>query len=277
MPARDQSYEVIGNGRHMQVPYDQRDAFEYGGYAGGADDARGGMWNQSQKAQQRQGPVVNTSQGGADFARALADRNDQQYLSGYLRNVAVGGSTAQQRQLATATADSQAQQRSLAASGRGFGAMAGADRNAAFAAQNVGMAGQQQLAIQRAQDMADARDQLAAQTASIRSQDARERGLYQQASWDQARLSDDQRAQNDAMARFYLNERYKVGQDQLNANTNYERQASAYRTGQSNLDWAMQQQRDAQNDQQTAAAMKMTGDAGALAMSMKDDDDRRYR
>lgn len=282
MPVRDDSYEVLTGRASGYGVYDPRNHYEWGGYAGGADNQRAGMWNQAQGAQQRQGPTIDQRQSDADFVNALQARQNQEYLQGYLGGVMTGQTaTPAQQQLRAQTAQAQGLQRSAGASARGFGAVAGAPRDAMLRGQQIGLVGGQQMQVQRANDMASARDQYADLAAAMREQDLRSRGLQQQGAWDQAKLSDEQRAQNDAMARFYLNERYKVGGDQLAANEGYEHQQGANAAGESNVNWALLQQKDASDDRGTAAANKMTGDTLSVGTSMAgeddddDDDDRR--
>ena len=76
----NEDYELIGNTDDLglgYMAYANRDNFEYGGEAGGADAARQQMFNQSQNALTRGGPAVNYSQADADLANAMAIRDQQ--------------------------------------------------------------------------------------------------------------------------------------------------------------------------------------------------------
>lgn len=279
MPARDQSYEVFGTGRHTSQPFDQRDSYEYAGYAGGAENARKGLANQADRAATRTGPQIDNTQASGDLASAIGARGNEQYLGNYLSGVMSGAATPAQAQLAQQTFAAQGAQRSAAASGRGFGAMAGAPRNGLLAAQQIGIAGNQQLAIQRAQDMAMARDQYGSVVDAMRGQDLASRGMLQDQAYRQAQLEDEQRARNDQMAQFYLGERYKVGTAQLGANQDFESHNAANIAGENDLNWAQLQRRDAQNDAYRQGTLKMGGEtlAAASATSSDSDDDRRVR
>lgn len=275
MPARDNSYETFGRGRgRTHGGYDDWvfDDFEWGNKAGGAEAARAGLANQANQVDQRTGPVINREQSAIDYQNEQDARFDQGRLLGQLGGVARGGTTPAQQQLAQQTLAAAYAQRSAAASGHGFGAMAGADRNGMLAAQNVNLAGQQQMGIQRANDMSAARDQFSQLADAMRQQDLQSRGLRQEGAWNQAQLTDQQRAANDAMARFYLGERFKVGSDQLGANMNFERQSGDWQAQQSSLSWQAQQHRDEMNQRGQAAAMKMTGDALTVGGSIADED-----
>lgn len=271
MVARDDSYEYIA-GRGGAYPYyDQRDDYEYGGYAGGADAARQGMQNQSDLVQQRQGVQIDNRDATHDLIRAAADRGNQQYLAGYLQNIANGSAMSPaQMQLAAQNRAATAAQHGLAMSAQGFGAIGGADRNALVAGNQMGIQGQRMMAIQRAQDMAMARDQYGSVLDSMRGQDVQSGGLLQDQAYNQAQLSDQQRAANDAMARFYLNQRYQIGSDQLGASEDYERERYKNALGQSDLDWQSQTRRDDQNRQQQAAALSGMGQGLSVAQQTAD-------
>ena len=159
-----------------------------------------------------------------------------------------GDATPQQAQLQASTANAIAAQRSLANSGRGFGAISMAGSLGNQRAAQLQLQGNQQLAMQRAQDMAAGRNASAALGNQLYSQDLATRGALQQRAMNDAGLADQQQARNDAMARFYLGERYRVGQGQLGANMAYEAQDSANRLGYSNLA-AQQNERAAQRQE----------------------------
>lgn len=279
MPARDDSYEYI-SGRGGEYPYyDQRDDFEYNGYAGGAKDRRAAMQNDANGVQNRGGPQIDNSQATSDLGRAISARGDQQYLAGYLQSIANGTAMSPaQQQLLTQNQAAVNAQRGLARSATGFGAVAGADRNAQMAASQMGMQGRQALGIQRANDMTMARDQYGNVVDAMRGQDIQGGGLLYDQAYNQAQLDDAQRARNDAMAQFYSQQRYNIGSEQLGANADYERQRYEDASHQSNLDWANQTSRDDQNRAQQAAAFQGMGQAlsvGIQSASSDDDQDRR--
>lgn len=263
MPARDNSYQIIGrpdeDGLASDYAIAERDNYEYLGRADGAEAARNGLWNQSQAAGQRIGPPADYSQADADLAHALSGRSEQERYLGQLAQQQWGGMTPQQAQMQASTDAAANAQRSIANSGRGFGAMTMAGQVGAQRAAQTQMLGGQQLAMQQARDQASARDMTASMLGQMQSQDLATRGSLQDRAMRDAQLTDEQRKRNDEMARFYLNERYRIGQAQLGANMAYESQDAANRIGYSNL--------EAQNAERSAARQEAMENAVARAGS----------
>lgn len=266
MVARGQDdYELISNQDPNEpgfTSYANRDNYEYGGYAGGADDARAKMYSGYQGALNRGGPQANYSQADSDLASAIMARGAQDQQLDTLDAQMYGGMTPQQAQIQASTQSAIGAQRSLANSGRGFGAMSSAGRLGDQRAAQLNMQGNAQMGLQRAQDMATARGLYGDLSNQIYSQDLATRGALQQRSIQDAGLADQQRARNDEMARYYLGERYRIGQGQLGASIGYEAQDAANRLGYSNLE-AQRQERSAQRQEATENALLQGGGQGA--------------
>lgn len=257
-------YELIGGGDPNEpgfTSYANRDNYEYGGYAGGADDARKKMYGGYQSALQRGGPQANYSQADGDLARAMMLRGNQDAQLDTVDAQMYGGMTPQQAQLQAGTQSAIGAQQSLANSGRGFGAISMAGRLGDQRGAQLQMQGNQQMAMQQAQDMAAARDMYAGLSNQIYGQDLATRGALNQRAMGDAALADQQQARNDEMARYYLNERYRIGQGQLGASMGYEAQDAANRLGYSNLA-AQQAERAAARQEATENAAIRGGAEG---------------
>lgn len=244
----DQDYRALGVTDELGIgnyTIANPENYEYGGREGGADAARQQMLDYYQRAQGRQGPQADYAQADADLARALSGRGRQEQTFDQLERQSWGMSTPQQALIQQNTADAIAAQRSLANSGRGFGAMTLAGRLGDQRAAQLQMLGDQQVRMQRAQDRTAAYDMMGGLLGQMQGQDVATRGALQDRAISQAGLADEQAARNDAMARYYLGERYKIGQAQTQANMAYSAQDLANRMGFSNLE-AQRQERAAQ-------------------------------
>ena len=279
MPARDNSYQIIGkpdeDGLANDYAIAERDNYEYLGRAGGAEAARGGLWNQSQAVDQRVGPTTDYSQADADMARALSSRSEQERYLGQLAQQQWGGITPQQAQMQASTDAAANAQRSLANSGRGFGAMTMAGQIGAQRATQAQMLGGQQLAMQQARDQASARDMTASMLGQMQGQDAATRAAMQERSMRDAQLTDEQRKRNDEMARFYLNERYRIGSAQLGANQAYEAQDAANRIGYSNLEAQSAERSAARQEAMENAAARGAGQGISFAATQIDEEKKK--
>jgi len=281
MVARNNDYLVIGKPDDMGIANDyaiaERDNYEYLGREGGADDARRAMSQSAQAALGRGGPAANYTQADADLAMAMTSRGQQTDLLGRFADQQFGAATPQQMQLQASTANAIGAQRSLANSGRGFGATTMAGRLGDQRAWQLQHQGNQQLGIQRAQDIAAARDMQAALIGRMQQQDLGTRESLQNRSLHDAQMADEQRARNDAMSRYYLSERYKIGQGQLGANMAYESQDAANRLGYSNLEQQADERRAAraealENQVISGAAQGATFAAQRIGESARSDD-----
>lgn len=275
MPVRDQgAYEAFtsytGRGFANDTPVINRDNFEYGGVPGGAEDERSRLFTAYQGTFNRPAPVVNDVQAQMDLARAMQARQGQMQGAALLEAQMGGAVTPQQAQLAQALRASQAAQTSLARSGTGLAAVAGADRDAYNRGQQIGLEGANAMALQRALDVTSARDQLAGLYSGVAAGDVQQRGIGQQAAYGVAGLRDAQRARDDEMARFYMQERYRIGKEQLSAGMGYEQQDFANKSGQANITDANAARRDAWNMQDTAAATRAIGDTSATLANAYD-------
>ncbi len=256
-----------------------RSNFEYGGVRGGADAERSKMWGAYADAiAGRQGPQLDTSQQDADLARAMAARQQQQQQGAMLQAQMLGGTTPQQQQLAQGIASAQGANQSIAASGTGLAAVAGAGRDAQVQNQGAALQGSQQMALQRALDMSSARDQYGQLLQAQGGQDVQQRGLAQQGAYQAAGLQDAQRARDDQMAQYYLQQRFDIGRQQLGAGMAYQQQALANYSGVSNMQDAAAERRQQYATQDQAALARAGGDAAtAAATSAEQYDQNRKR
>lgn len=199
-------------------------AFQYGGRQGAAGEEADYYRNQSQGTDQRGSPL-------ADYGQANQARTQQQTALDLTRSAAYGQQpSVAQIQQQQGTERAIGDQLAAAASARGTGpGMAAAQRSAqqqgsAMAQQAVG-----QGAALRAQEMADARNSLAAQAAGLRGQDIG-------ASQFQAQQSLAGRNANDARAMQEEMFRQGVQGQQLAAQQNYAQLQSGVAGGNAQTD-----------------------------------------
>lgn len=180
--------------------------FEYGGRWGGADATVGAAYDQARMADQRQAYQM-------DPAQQNQARGYQNLAAGsYINTLNGRNPSVAQMQLQQGLGQSNANAGAMAASARGGGAnLAAAQRNAMKmqATQNSGY--NQQAAMLRAQEIAQAQQGLSSVGGQMRGQDI---------GWQtgQASIEQNQRALNDARNANYWNSAQQVNRDQLGAN-----------------------------------------------------------
>jgi len=170
------------------------------------------------EARNREAVQMDRTEFDADRARELEARGGMLATEGTLRDWVAGkGPSAAQSQFQSGLDQSIASQMAMANSARGGGFAQAAARQAAGAQGALQrMQGVSQAASLRAQEMQSAMGQLQSQGYNIRAQD--QTRSAQGAEWEdaQARLSDAQRARNDATSQYYEGMRQQAYANQAN-------------------------------------------------------------
>jgi hypothetical protein len=262
MTARS-NYNAIGsttNTRGNYSPEADRRNFEIGNSETGAADMIEGF-RQKGATGFSNAPTIDTTQSGAMGQIEQQGRSQQEILAEALRAQAMGtGYSPGIAQLQQSTQAAQANQRSVAAGSMGYEGAA-ARREAAFGGAALSQQAVGQGRAIRANDMAFGRDGYAQFAEGMRGQDLGLRGAYQTEAVRGAQLADDQRARDDAMAKFYLAEEARVRQAQSQANQNYEAQDANNKLGVADIEAGRRAFNEQMNNRNTAAGL---GAAGSL-------------
>jgi hypothetical protein len=179
--------------------------YQYGGYAGGAADERANLAYRQQQAENRTGPQI-------DQTAQNQTRGIQMGSLASLQDAAAGKGPSAAETLGQQMSD-RALNSQVAAAGTvrgGPGAQAAAYRSASQNAMTQRADMNQGIQAQRANEIANARGQLAQASTAARGQDI---GL----ATDQARINQQQTALNDQRAEQYENLQNRVAEDQLQA------------------------------------------------------------
>lgn len=214
------------------APTVNQSLYQYGGHAGGADEAARRYAGTAQAAQGRGAEATNLGMANEDRAMGYAARAAQgqvgaaQLARAMGQTPSIAGMQAQQDMQRM-----QAQQTAQAGSARGAAGIAGAQRNAAYGQ----AAGAAQISNQAQINAANERlaaEQAAAQTFNqMRGGDQNQQGLTQDVAKYDAGLRAQQRAQNDAFTMGMTGYETGVQGQQLAAGMNYGAQTSANSMG----------------------------------------------
>lgn len=189
--------------------------FDWGGSGTGAQDDIFQNQLANDAAQQRTGVAIDNGAANAQFANALAARKNQQYLTGlYSQQLSGRGPSA-------ANLGGQASLDAAIAAQHGAGMGANATGGTSMLSSNAQFAGA------RGQETAAAAAGYGGTAQAMRGGDLSTMGLQQQQAYRQAELEANQRARNDQMAQFYVNQQNQIAAQQLHAREAYQAQRDA--------------------------------------------------
>lgn len=240
------------NNYSANAPTVDPNAYQYGGQAGGAQQAADRYRSQAEGAQNRQGVQ-------ADFSQANSARGSQASLAAAMQARASG----QMPSIAQMQADRQMQQAaagqaSASASARGAGGIAMAQQNAANNTANSQAAISGQAQINAANERMQAEQAAFGAYGNMRGQDANQAQF-------QAQLSDAQRGRNDAMTMGMTQNEMGVQNSQLGAQQNQQAQQSSNQLGAQSINASIAGQNAQMNQQNGQGVMGMfQSAAGAL-------------
>lgn len=217
-----------GDNEHEVKEYKVDDnSYEYGGAAGGADEAANRYRSQAEGAQGRQGVQVNYDQANQDRNLGMQARAGQSRLAGAMEARAMG----QVPSIAQMQADRQmgqaaSEQASAAASARGPAALALSQQNAAANVANAQSNISGQAQINAAQERERAEQAAMGAHSQMRAGDAASQQMSAQQSQYQAGMDDSQRGRNDAMTMGMTGFETGVRNSQMTGQMNKEAQKS---------------------------------------------------
>lgn len=187
------------NDTHVDPTKIDPNAYQYGGHAGGADEATNRAQGMGADAQGRQGVNIDNSQYNGDRGAESGSRQNQSWGLSQLQNTIQGGTpSVAQNQLMSGLAHAQAAQQSQVASARGGGAnLAAAQRLGSEQSAGLAQGANSDAATLRANEIATAMGQYGGLATSMRGNDLQREGMSADQAYRQAQLSDAQRGRND--------------------------------------------------------------------------------
>lgn len=262
---------VFGSKNKERAPEVEVDpnAYQYGGRAGGADEAANRYRGIGEGAQNRQGVQVDYGQANQDRALALQARGQQGQVADAMMARAMGRT----QSIAQMQADRQmgqaaAAQQSAAASARGPAALALAQGNAGAntAQAQSAIAGQAQ--INAANERLQAEQAAFGAASGMRGQDMGSQQQSAQQAQFQGQLNDAQRGRNDQMQMGMTQAEMGVRNAQLGASQNQQAQIAANKLGAAGINAGVGGQNAAMNQQNSMSVLGMAqGVAGGITGS----------
>ena len=211
----------LGPANGQELPISSQN-YDWGGSGTGAADDIFQLGLQNDAAQQRTGVKIDNYDANEQFANALKARQNQQYLAGLYNQQLTGQGP---------SAANLGGQQSL---DQAIAAQHGAGLGASYGGGNAMLASNAQFAGARGAEVNAAATGYGGTVTGMRGGDISTMGLHQQQAYRQAQLEAAQRARNDAMAQFYVNQQNQIAADQLHAREAYQAQRDSnanYETG----------------------------------------------